>query len=88
MMTVAERRRLAEDFAAYKENRKAVDLATRAKPVVVEIPFERAPEPNVQRCCRMHTDGRQCELPAMEPRVGCPRRDRQRSIVHSFCRRA
>jgi hypothetical protein len=67
MMTGAERRQLAEHFTAYKPQREAIDRATRAKPVVIEIPFgERAAEPNVRRCGRLHTDGRQCELPATE----------------------
>jgi len=84
MMTVAERRRLTEDFEAYRANRKAVDLATRAKPVMVEIPFERAAEPNVHRCCRRHTDGRQCEVPAMEGYDECLRHFRWHTLYTSM----
>jgi len=68
LMTQAERRRLGEGFETYREQRAAADEITRAKPApsVVEIPFTKlAAEPDVPRCCRLRTDGRQCELPAV-----------------------
>ncbi len=66
MMTVAERLHLVEQFEAHMQTRKALELATRAKPEVVEVPFgERAAAPEVRRCGRLRTDGRQCESPSV-----------------------
>ncbi len=74
MITTAERARIAEEFRAQQELRKEADQATRVKPLVIEIPFgERAAEPKVRRCCRMRTDGRQCESAALEGYEECLR---------------
>ncbi len=67
MMSAEERRRFWELSNALKPTREAIKRATVAKPEVVEIPFAKlAAEPNVRRCCRLLTDGRQCESPAVE----------------------
>jgi len=85
MMTGAERRQLAEQFAAHKPAREAVNEATRAKPVIIEIPFAgRQAEPSAPRCRRLHTDGRQCELPAMEGYQECLRHFRWHTLYVSM----
>ncbi len=73
MMTMAERLRLAEEFEANRETRKALDLATRAKPEVVEIAVKPAPDPEVRRCVQRRADGRQCESPASRHAEECSR---------------
>jgi hypothetical protein len=61
---------LEEGFDAFKEQREAVDEITRAKPatgpLIVDVPFQKPePRPELPRCSRLHTDGRQCESPAL-----------------------
>jgi len=74
VITTAERARIAEEFRAQQELRKEADEAARVKPIVIEIPFgERAAEPKVRRCCRMRTDGRQCESAVLEGYEECLR---------------
>ena len=62
--------------------------ATLAKSVVVEIPFAKfEPAPEVRRCRRLRSDGRPCELPAMEGYEECLRHFRWHSLhlsVHAL----
>jgi len=63
-MTGVEMRRLLDDLADYRPQRQAIDKGMRAsEKVVIEFPFP-GRERSVPRCCRVGTDGRQCELPA------------------------
>jgi len=85
MMSPAERRRWVELSEALKPTREAIDRATQVKPVVIEIPFaELAPVPDERRCCRLHTDGRQCELPAMDGGKECLRHFRWHTLYTSL----
>lgn len=74
MMTVAERLQLLEEFEAYKASRKVLEMARRAEPVTLDIPFtELAPQPEVRRCVQRRGDGRQCESPASHDKEECSR---------------
>jgi hypothetical protein len=65
MMTSEERQRLAQDLAESRAQREAIKQATRAEPIVIDFPFPgREPARSQPRCCRLGTDGRQCESPA------------------------
>ena len=76
-----ERRRFRELCADLKPAREAMQKATLVKPVVIEIPFAQ-PEaaPAAPRCCRLHPDGRPCELPAMEGYKECLRHFRWHAL--------
>jgi len=83
-----ERQRFWDLCAELKPAREAMKQATLVKPVVVEIPFAKleAP-PEVRRCRRLHPDGRQCELPAMEGYEECLRHFRWHTLhasVHAL----
>jgi hypothetical protein len=67
MMSAEERQQFSELNRTFKPAREAIKRATVAKPEVFDIPFAKlAAEPEVRRCCRLLTDGRQCESPAVE----------------------
>jgi hypothetical protein len=67
MMSAEERQQFWERSRAFKPAREAIKRVTVAKPEVVDIPFTQlAAEPEARRCCRLLTDGRQCEAPAVE----------------------
>jgi hypothetical protein len=67
MMSAEERQRFWELCKTFKPAREAIKRATVAKPEMVDIPFAKlTAEPEVRRCCRLLTDGRQCESPAVE----------------------
>jgi hypothetical protein len=62
-----ERQRFWDLCQRYKPAREAIKRATVVKPEVIDIPFATlAPQPEAPRCGRLLTDGRQCELPAVE----------------------
>jgi len=81
--TAEERKRFSQLCADTGPAREAMKKATLVKPVVVEIPFaelEAAPAPEGPRCCRLHPDGRPCELPAMEGYKECLRHFRWHAL--------
>ena len=81
-----ERQRFWDLLAEHKPAREAMKKATLAKPLVVEIPFSRLePPPEVRRCRRLRSDGRPCELPAMEGYEECLRHFRWHSLHVSVC---
>jgi hypothetical protein len=79
--TAEERKRFSQLCADTRAAREAMRKATLVKPIVVEIPFAK-PEaaPEGPRCCRLHPDGRPCELPAMEGYKECLRHFRWHSL--------
>jgi len=81
-----ERRRFWDLLAEHKPAMEAMKQATLVKPLVVEIPFAKleAP-PEVRRCRRLRSDGRPCELPAMEGYEECLRHFRWHSLHVSVC---
>lgn len=81
MIPAEERPHVFQQIRENREKRKQADLATRAKPIVIEIPFNPpAPDPKVRRCRRLRTDGRQCEEAAMEGYEECLRHFRWHSL--------
>jgi len=76
-----ERRRFWDLLAEHKPAMEAMKQATLVKPAVIEIPFAKleAP-PEVRYCRRLHSDGRPCELPAMEGYEECLRHFRWHSL--------
>jgi len=81
-----ERQHFWDLLAENKPAREAMKKATLAKSVVVEIPFAKfEPAPEVRRCRRLRSDGRPCELPAMEGYEECLRHFRWHSLHMSVC---
>jgi len=81
-----ERQRFWDLLAELKPAREAMKKATLVKAQIVDIPFARfEPPPEVRRCRRLRSDGRPCELPAMEGYEECLRHFRWHSLHVSVC---
>jgi len=83
-----ERQRFWDLLAELKPAREAMKQATLLKAQIVDIPFAKfEPPPEVRRCRRLRSDGRPCELPAMEGYEECLRHFRWHSLqvsVHAL----
>ncbi len=56
------------------DQQRRSEALERAKPITIDVPFVQVgAEPEEPRCSEVHTDGRQCELPAAGPRGKCAR---------------
>ena len=76
-----ERQRFWDLLAELKPAREAMKKATLVKAQVVDIPFAKfEPPPEVRRCRRLRSDGRPCELPAMEGYKECLRHFRWHAL--------
>jgi hypothetical protein len=61
-----ERRRQAEGFEIFRPQREEADRITRVERVIEISSREPAANPEGPRCCRLRSDGRRCDLPAVE----------------------
>jgi hypothetical protein len=85
MKSAEERQRFWDLLAELKPAREAMKKATLVKAQIVDIPFAKfEPRPQVPRCRRLHPDGRQCELPAMENYTECLRHFRWNALYMSI----
>jgi len=69
-----ERKRFWELLAETRPAREAMKKATLVKAQIIDIPFAQfEPQPEVRRCSRLCSNGRPCQLPALEGYEDCLR---------------